>query len=101
WFFEKFVLGSVPGYECVNPAYDYLFNSYYETIGPRVERARRGQMTRPTLLEVLEYRRVVDARMMTLLASALDPELAGRVRLGIEHEQQHQELILMDLKHLF
>lgn len=101
WFFEKFVLGAVPGYECVNPAFDYLFNSYYETIGPRVERARRGQMTHPTLLEVLEYRRVIDARLMTLLASPLDSALAARVRLGLEHEQQHQELILMDLKHLF
>lgn len=101
WFFEKFVLGAVPGYECANPAFDYVFNSYYDAIGPRVDRARRGQMTRPTLLEVLEYRRVVDARVMTLLASPFHDELADRVRLGLEHEQQHQELILMDLKHLF
>jgi ergothioneine biosynthesis protein EgtB len=102
WFFEEFVLGpEVAGYEPVDPAYRYLFNSYYEAVGPRQPRPRRGMITRPDASEVAGYRATVDEAMVGLLDSgALGPAALAAVELGLHHEQQHQELLLMDAKHL-
>jgi ergothioneine biosynthesis protein EgtB len=101
WFFETFVLAAnLPGYRPFHPQFAYLFNSYYEAVGARWPRPQRGLLSRPTVAEVREYRVYVDLYMHDLLP-ALDPdgELAATVRLGLHHEQQHQELILTDLKH--
>lgn len=101
WFFEEFVLGPhLSGYEPVEPSYRFHFNSYYEAVGPRQERAARGVITRPSVAEVGEYRRRVDESMAALLSEEPCPELAALVELGLNHEQQHQELLLMDIKHV-
>lgn len=100
WFFEEFVLAAfVDGYRRVHAGYDYLFNSYYDQIGPMHLRAHRGFITRPTLAEVLDYREQVDAAVTKLL-EAPPPGVAERVELGCEHEQQHQELLVTDIKHV-
>lgn len=103
WFFERFVLSEyAPGYQAFNPRFDYLFNSYYVTVGDMHARASRGLLSRPTLSEVLAYRRHVDAAMTELLeAQGDDGDVAMRTLLGTHHEQQHQELLLTDIKHLF
>jgi ergothioneine biosynthesis protein EgtB len=103
WFFEQFVLGEYdPGYQPYHEHYGYLFNSYYLTVGQMHLRPRRGLVTRPSLAEVLRYREHVDAALDDLLQRASgDPALAFRVTLGMHHEQQHQELLLTDIKHLF
>lgn len=99
WFFEEFVLGPhQPGYKVFHPRFRYLFNSYYDAVGARHPRPRRGMLTRPSLDEVLAYRRHVDAAMATL---GTPPQARALVELGIHHEQQHQELLLTDLLHLF
>ena len=101
WFFEEFVLAPhVPDYRPYNERYRYLFNSYYETIGPRHPRPQRGLITRPGIDEIAEYRRRVDDAMVGLLESAHAPAVAGIAELGLNHEQQHDELILMDIKHV-
>jgi ergothioneine biosynthesis protein EgtB len=101
WFFEEFVLGSyAPAYEVRDARFRYLFNSYYEAVGPRHPRPRRGMLTRPSLAEVIAYREHVDAAMARLLEGALPPAAAQLVELGVHHEQQHQELLLTDLLHL-
>lgn len=101
WFFETFVLRPfVAGYRVFHPAFEVLFNSYYNAVGPQFPRPRRGVLTRPTVAEVLRYRAHVDEAMSRLLEDEVAPELAARVTLGLQHEQQHQELMLMDLKHL-
>jgi ergothioneine biosynthesis protein EgtB len=105
WFFETFVLGPfAAGYRPVDDGYGFLFNSYYEGVGPRVERARRGQLSRPSLAEIQDYRRHVDAAMEGLMTSWRDgpvpPAAVTAVVLGLHHEQQHQELILTDIKHV-
>ncbi len=101
WFFEEFVLQEFePGFTPHDARWRFLFNSYYEAVGPRLARPSRGLMTRPSLDEVHDYRRAVDQRMAKLLASPL-PDLAReRVVLGLNHEQQHQELLLTDALHL-
>ena len=100
WFFETFVLRPHErGYRTFDPAYEYLFNSYYEAVGPRHPRPQRGMLTRPGLADVMAYRRHVSNAMAVLLDGTtrdIDPV----VELGLHHEQQHQELILMDIKHL-
>ena len=102
WFFETFLLiPSLPGYRPFDPAFGYLFNSYYEAVGPRHPRPARGLVTRPSLDQVLAYRRWVDAGMERLLAAAPSPKVAWLVELGLAHEEQHQELMLMDALHLF
>jgi len=102
WFFEEFVLGPhVPGYRSPDARYRYLFNSYYETVGARHPRPRRGMLTRPTLDEVRTYRRHIDAAMQRLLAGGVSADVARLVTLGLHHEQQHQELLLTDVLHLF
>ena len=101
WFFEEFVLGPhADGYEPLDASYRYLFNSYYEGVGPRHARAERGSVTRPSAAEVGDYRRHVDGAMSTLLERGPAPEVADLVELGLHHEQQHQELALMDIKHV-
>jgi len=102
WFFETFLLSaSLSGYREFDPSFGYLFNSYYEALGPRQPRPQRGLLTRPMVSKVLAYRRHVDAHMNTLLKSGLSAETAALLRLGLAHEEQHQELLLMDLLHLF
>jgi ergothioneine biosynthesis protein EgtB len=106
WFFERFVLRPL-GIAPVSEAYDYLFNSYYESVGSRQPRARRGMLTRPTAAEIISYRKTVDARLADLegsshflSAGSRFGEIAAALELGKNHEEQHQELLLTDLKHL-
>jgi ergothioneine biosynthesis protein EgtB len=103
WFFEEFVLqAALEGYEFFDPAYRYLFNSYYEAVGPRHARPERGMLSRPTIEQVWVYRGYVDEELQLLLErESLPPELQRVVVIGLHHEQQHQELLLTDLKHLF
>jgi ergothioneine biosynthesis protein EgtB len=103
WFFEQFLLAHFdPGYRRFREGWDYLFNSYYQTVGPMHSRPQRGLLTRPTLDEVREYRAHVDEAMRILISQrGDDPELQARVTLGLNHEQQHQELLLTDIQHLF
>lgn len=105
WFFETFVLAEhEPGFRPYHPNYRYLFNSYYEAVGQRWPRPTRGLLSRPTVAEVYAYRRAVDGQMVALLESADDRTLAvlaPLIELGLNHEQQHQELLLTDLKHAF
>jgi ergothioneine biosynthesis protein EgtB len=102
WFFETFVLErGLRGYRPFDPAFRVLFNSYYNAVGEKRPRPERGLLSRPGLDQVLAYRRHVDEALGRLLAgAALAPEFAGLIELGIHHEQQHEELILTDLKHL-
>lgn len=101
WFFETFLLlPHLDGYAVFDPAFGYLFNSYYEAVGPRLPRSERGLLTRPSAADVRAYRAHVDAGMERLLR-ALPPALAPLVELGLAHEEQHQELLLMDILHLF
>jgi ergothioneine biosynthesis protein EgtB len=101
WFFETFVLASnEKPFAAFHPAYRELFNSYYNAVGPQYPRPARGLLTRPPLAEVLAYREAVDARMHAVIARA-DAATCAVIELGLEHEQQHQELLLMDIKHLF
>jgi ergothioneine biosynthesis protein EgtB len=101
WFFETFVLQPhVPGYRALQPAYEYLFNSYYEAVGPRHPRPQRGMITRPGVAEISHYRRHVTEAVASLLDGGVGAECESLVELGIQHEQQHQELVLMDAKHL-
>jgi ergothioneine biosynthesis protein EgtB len=103
WFFETFVLGPhVSGYRVHDDRFGFLFNSYYNAIGERIARDRRGMITRPTLDEVRGYRHHVDAAMLELIERADWPtrsRLDPLITLGLHHEQQHQELILTDIKH--
>ena len=104
WYFETFALEQgVPGYRPLDPRYRSLFNSYYQGVGPQYTRAQRGMLTRPTLREVFAYRRHVDRHLQELLdkEADLEPELRALIELGLHHEQQHQELMLTDIKHLF
>ncbi|MDP9044807.1 MAG: ergothioneine biosynthesis protein EgtB [Pseudomonadota bacterium] len=100
WFFETFILEpNEPGYKPFDPTFRVLFNSYYQGVGQMHPRAQRGLITRPTLAEVKQYRAAVDERMQRLLASPDGERLAALVTLGLHHEQQHQELLLTDIKH--
>ncbi len=105
WFFERFVLLPL-GIPPMRAEYDYLFNSYYEAVGARHPRTERGLLTRPTVEEVFEYRRAIDARIADLdsatgTPTALTEEVTAALELGRHHEEQHQELLLTDIKHLF
>jgi ergothioneine biosynthesis protein EgtB len=106
WFFETFVLEAhLPGHRPFDPAFKFLFNSYYEGVGPQHDRARRGGLSRPSLDDVHAYRRHVDQAIGRLLETAgvttTDATLASTITLGLHHEQQHQELLLTDIKHAF
>jgi ergothioneine biosynthesis protein EgtB len=101
WFFEEFVLvPQLSGYEAFDPAFRYLFNSYYETVGARHPRPGRGLLTRPGAVQVTAYRAHVDRAMARLLADAA-PQVLALVTLGLQHEQQHQELLVTDMLHAF
>ncbi len=104
WFFENFLLAPLlPGYRPFHLQYGYLFNSYYETVGSFFSRPMRGLLSRPTVEDVYRYRAYVDEHMGELIArldAQRDAETALRVRLGLHHEQQHQELLLTDIKNL-
>ncbi|MCB9752046.1 MAG: ergothioneine biosynthesis protein EgtB [Myxococcales bacterium] len=108
WFFETFVLGpGVADYAPFHPAFAHLFNSYYVSVGTMHARPQRGLLTRPPLATIAAYRRHVDAQLLALLGGELRlsgglarDELLARVEIGLHHEQQHQELIVTDLKHL-
>lgn len=102
WFFETFVLTPhAAGYRPFHPHFKVLFNSYYNAVGDKHPRAERGLISRPGLTEVLAYREHVDGQMHEFLQRHPDPAAAAVVELGLHHEQQHQELIVTDLKHLF
>jgi ergothioneine biosynthesis protein EgtB len=101
WFFETFVLAPhAGGYHVFDERYGYLFNSYYEAVGPRHPRPRRGLLTRPSADEVAAYRRHVDEAMVPLLGGDGFEPVRGLVELGLHHEQQHQELLLTDIRHV-
>ena len=100
WFFETFLLTRFqPGYEPFHPQYRVLFNSYYNAVGEKHPRPQRGMLSRPSLDDVLRYREHVDLAMAKLLGDTADPACAALAELGLNHEQQHQELILTDIKH--
>jgi ergothioneine biosynthesis protein EgtB len=105
WFFEQFLLGEHhAGYRPFHPDYAFLFNSYYVSAGPRHARHRRGDLTRPAAEEITAYRRYVDAAVIEFFQSASDEALGGiapLVEVGLNHEQQHQELMLTDILHAF
>ncbi|HEY4947351.1 MAG TPA: ergothioneine biosynthesis protein EgtB [Acidimicrobiales bacterium] len=101
WFFETFLLvPGLAGYRPFHPAYGYLFNSYYQAVGAPYPRPERGLVSRPGIEDIAEYRLHVDRAMGSLLEGPLDHPTASLVELGIQHEQQHQELLLMDIKHV-
>ncbi|WP_405266057.1 ergothioneine biosynthesis protein EgtB [Cellulophaga sp. Ld12] len=102
WFFEEMILKKYDeSYVIFNKDFSYLFNSYYQTVGERAARSLRGAMTRPLIEEIYSYRTYVDKHIVALLKSKLSLEIETLVTLGIQHEQQHQELLLTDLKHTF
>ena len=105
WFFENVILKRFArNYASYNDQYDFLFNSYYEALGPRIPRPERGHLSRPTVAETMAYRQSIDLAMSSLLAEASSEhltQLLPLVRVGLAHEQQHQELLVTDLKHVF
>lgn len=101
WFFETFLLEPFfSNYQVYNPDYNYVFNSYYETIGNRVIRTDRGNLSRPAVTEIYAYRAYVDEAMKTFLESPLTADMKALIVLGFNHEQQHQELLLTDIKYI-
>ncbi len=101
WFFETFLLKEhLNGYREYNPDYNYVFNSYYETVGARVIRTDRGNLSRPTVKDVYSYRKYVDEAMTTLLSNNASDELKDIILLGFSHEEQHQELLCTDIKYI-
>jgi ergothioneine biosynthesis protein EgtB len=102
WFFETFLLQPLKDYEPVDPNYEYLFNSYYNAVGDQFPRPQRGTQSRPRLTEIYEYRRMIDSRLLEWMQSGeLSARQASILELGLHHEQQHQELMLTDIKHVF
>ena len=103
WFFERFVLESyAKDYSRFDESFHYLFNSYYNTVGRMHARSERGLLSRPTLAQVLDYRSHVDAALVTMLQTqSFDEDALPVITLGLNHEQQHQELLLTDIKHVF
>src|ERR671918_2748943 len=99
WFFETVLQKYRPGYRVYSEDFLWYFNSYYEGFGPRIERPKRGTKSRPTVRETVAYRNHVDEQMLSFLKSA-DESVLSLVRLGLEHEMQHQELLVYDIKHL-
>lgn len=101
WFFETFILSPhLPNYSLFNPSYPFVFNSYYESFGARVIRTNRGNLSRPTVEEVYQYRRHVDASMEQLLSQQISGEVIMLTILGLNHEEQHQELLATDIKYI-
>lgn len=101
WFFETFLLKPhLPGYTEFDPDYNFVFNSYYESVGTRVIRTDRGNLSRPAVEDVMRYREYVDEAMHTLLDKPVSKELETLVVLGLNHEEQHQELLYTDIKYI-
>lgn len=101
WFFETFILKPyLEGYQEFDPQYNYVFNSYYETVGARVIRTDRGNLSRPTVEEIYKYRKYVDHAMNQFLQGNISKEIEEIVTLGFNHEQQHQELLMTDIKYI-
>ncbi|KMQ64493.1 sulfatase maturase [Chryseobacterium angstadtii] len=102
WFFETFILiPNFPDYQVFDPQYNFVFNSYYETIGARVIRTDRGNLSRPSVSDIYTYRRYVDEHMQAFLQSGFMTEsLEPLLELGLNHEQQHQELLMTDIKYI-
>lgn len=102
WFFETFILiDNFPDYKVFDPQYNFVFNSYYETIGARVIRTDRGNLSRPTVSDVFRYRKYVDEHMQAFLQSEfMNEKIKPLLELGLNHEQQHQELLLTDIKYI-
>jgi ergothioneine biosynthesis protein EgtB len=102
WFFEALVLHALdPSRTPYDPRFGFLFNSYYEAVGPRVARHERGLLSRPTVAEVIAYRRAIDGELSALVAqSSLPASIVSALALGMHHEHQHQELLLTDIKHV-
>ena len=101
WFFETFILKSFdPDYEVFDPAFNYLFNSYYNNVGERTLRTDRGNVTRPTIKDVYAYRHYVDKHVTRLLSGTLVEKMFPLIQLGLQHEQQHQELMITDIKYI-
>ncbi len=101
WFFETFILKEhAKDYQEFDPMYNYVFNSYYETVGARVIRTDRGNLSRPTVEDVYSYRKHVDDAMIKFLNDAVAPEVKELLHLGLNHEQQHQELLCTDIKYI-
>ena len=100
WFFETFLLEQLESYQCFHDQFRVLFNSYYNAVGEQYPRPARGLLTRPSLADVLAYRDYVDEQMQSLFDAGADIEQQRVIEVGIQHEQQHQELLLMDIKHL-
>ena len=105
WYFEAFVLLKyMPDYKIFNELFSYIFNSYYESVGDRASRPRRGTLSRPTVKEIYNYRKYVNDKMLELVEQVDDkifPECYSLIELGINHEQQHQELLVTDIKNIF
>lgn len=101
WFFEEFILKKyLPDYKVFDEDFCFLFNSYYNSVGEKILRAQRGNITRPTVKQVYEYRAYVDMHMQILLQLKSDTDLHTVVELGLNHEQQHQELLITDIKYI-
>lgn len=100
WFFETFVLRRLADYKPYGDQFEYLFNSYYNAVGDQFPRPDRGLLSRPSLAEIQDYREYIDEWIQRLCSSDLDEELAQTIELGLHHEQQHQELMLTDIKHV-
>ncbi|HEX8023859.1 ergothioneine biosynthesis protein EgtB [Mucilaginibacter sp.] len=99
WFFETFILKPYfMGYQEYNPDYNYVFNSYYETVGTRVIRTDRGNLSRPTVIEIYSYRKYVDEAMESFLFGEVSGDVKELLILGFNHEEQHQELLMTDIK---
>lgn len=102
WFFETFLLREEPNYQVFNPQFNYLFNSYYNTIGEQYPRSKRGLISRPGMDQIKEYRAYVDQQLLQRLESEEFATKAEKlIEIGLHHEQQHQELMLTDIKHVF
>jgi ergothioneine biosynthesis protein EgtB len=101
WFFEEMILKKfAPEYQEFNPNFGFLFNSYYNSVGERTLRGNRGDLSRPSVREIFNYRKFVDEKMLEFLRGDLSDEIQDLVALGLNHEQQHQELFLTDLKYI-
>src|SRR5436190_14243946 len=100
WFFETLLQAHQSGYKVYSAEYLFYFNSYYEGFGARIERPKRGTRSRPTVRETVAYRNHVDEQMLAFLETPNAESVLALVRLGLEHEMQHQELLVYDIKHL-
>lgn len=100
WFFETMILADAPGFTPFRPGWDFLFNSYYQSVGAMHARPERGLLSRPTVREILEYRAAIDEQIVGLLERGASSAQRGLIELGLHHEQQHQELICTDIKHV-